>query len=398
MLRRNRGVETAGTRQFSSFSAAIGSRLAAGVLLPSARLPAFCATLEQMPDISAAAVRSYDRITMARKTLKSFQLGETLGVGTVGTIRRALDKTSRQEVALKILQPAVSQDETIRLRFEREIEVLHKLNHPNVVACYDHGLDNQRLFYSMEVVEGGTLKELLKKRGKLRIEEVTECGWQLCSALQHIHNHGIVHRDLKPSNIYLDTSGLIKLGDFGIALDTGAIEITDQGLTVGSYLYMSPEQIRGDRSISYQADLYAVGCLLYELVTGEPPYTGDNFARIFDQHLSTEPPSARKRVSDCPETLDELIVSLLSKDPDDRPINARSVQGVLAEILSELVGPGVIDTLKDCHRTGSRRLERLVAPPPLTTNEVSWNQLGLAAAGIGALIVLGVVIRLLSSS
>ena len=330
---------------------------------------------------------------MTNRTLKSFQLGETLGVGTVGTIRRAVDRANRREVALKILQPAVSQDETIRLRFEREIEVLHKLDHPNVVACYDHGIDGDRLFYSMEIVRGGTLKDLLKRRGKLRIEEVLECGWQLCSALQHIHNHGIVHRDLKPSNIYLNRTGLIKLGDFGIALDTGATEITDQGLTVGSYLYMSPEQIRGDRSISYQADLYAVGCLLFELVTGKPPYEGANFARIFDQHLSTAPPSARERVPECPEVLDDLIRSLLSKDPDDRPINARSVQGILAETLSELVGPQVIDTLKRCHKSGSRRLERLIVPEKLTTNEISWRQLGGAAAAIVGLIAVAAALR-----
>jgi eukaryotic-like serine/threonine-protein kinase len=330
---------------------------------------------------------------MTQKTLKSFQLGETLGVGTVGTIRRAVDRANKREVALKILQPAVSQDETIRLRFEREIEVLHKLDHPNVVACYDHGLDDGRLFYSMEIVRGGTLKQLLEKRGKLKIEEALETGWQLCSALQYIHNHGIVHRDLKPSNIYLNRTGLIKLGDFGIALDTGATEITDQGLTVGSYLYMAPEQIRGDRSISYQADLYAVGCLLFELVTGKPPYEGSNFARIFDQHLSADPPSARAHVAECPEVLDDLIRSLLSKDPDDRPINARSVQGVLAETLSEIIGPQVIDTLKQCHKTGSRRLERLISPEPLTTNDVSWRQLGVAAAVIAGLIGAAAALR-----
>ena len=333
---------------------------------------------------------------MTQKTLKSFQLGETLGVGTVGTIRRAVDRANRREVALKILQPAVSQDETIRLRFEREIEVLHKLDHPNVVACYDHGLDGDRLFYSMEIVRGGTVKQLLKKRGKLRIEEALECGWQLCSALQYIHNHGIVHRDLKPSNIYLNHTGLIKLGDFGIALDTGATEITDQGLTVGSYLYMAPEQIRGERSISYQADLYAVGCLLFELVTGKPPYEGRNFARIFDQHLSAEPPSARECVVECPEVLDDLIRSLLSKDPDDRPINARSIQGVLAETLSEIVGPHVIDALKHCHQTGSRRLERLISPEALTIKDVSWKQLGFAAATIVGLIAGATALRLFS--
>ncbi|MDA0920150.1 MAG: serine/threonine-protein kinase [Planctomycetota bacterium] len=332
---------------------------------------------------------------MTHRTLKSFQLGETLGVGTVGTIRRAVDRANRREVALKILQPAVSQDEIIRRRFEREIEVLHKLTHPNVVACYDHGIDGDRLFYSMEIVRGGTLKDLLRKRGKLRIEEALECGWQLCSALQYIHNHGIVHRDLKPSNIYLNRTGLIKLGDFGIALDTGATEITDQGLTVGSYLYMAPEQIRGDRSISYQADLYAVGCLLFELVTGKPPYEGTNFARIFDQHLRAEPPSARERVPECPQVLDELIQSLLSKDPDDRPINARSVQGILAETLSEIVGPQIIDTLKRCHQTGSRRLERLITPEKLTTNEVSWSQLGKAAAAIAGLITIAAALRFL---
>lgn len=330
---------------------------------------------------------------MSRKTLKSYQLGETLGVGTVGMIRRAVDRATRQEVALKILQPAVSQDETIRLRFEREIEVLHKLDHPNVVACYDHGIDDQRLFYSMEIVDGGTLKQLLKKRGKLRIEEVLECGWQLCSALQYIHNHGIVHRDLKPSNIYLNLKGLIKLGDFGIALDTGATEITDQGLTVGSYLYMAPEQIRGDRSISSPADLYACGCLLFELITGEPPYTGTNFARIFDQHLNSDPPSARELNPKCPEVIDDLIRSLLSKDPEDRPFNARTVQGVLAETLSELTGPEAISMLKDCHLTGSRRLERLVSPAPLTTNEVSWKKIAAAAAIVVLLIVFAVAIQ-----
>ena len=333
---------------------------------------------------------------MTRKTLKSFDLGETLGVGTVGTIRRAVDRADRRVVALKILQPAVSQDPTIRLRFEREIEVLRKLNHPNVVACYDHGIDDQRLFYSMEVIDGGTLKEVLARQGRLTVAEAMEVGWQLCSALQHVHNHGIVHRDLKPANIYLTRNGLIKLGDFGIALDTGAVEITDQGLTVGSYLYMSPEQIRGERSVSYQTDLYALGCLLFELVTGAPPFEGQNFAQIFGQHLNSDPPSARNVVSDCPEVLDELIRSLLSKNSDDRPINARSVQGVLAETLSETHGPDIIDVLKDCHRNGSRRLERLIAPAQIETTEVSWKQLGMTAAAIVGLIAVAALARFFS--
>jgi len=333
---------------------------------------------------------------MRRKTLKSYQLGETLGTGTVGTIRRAVDRSSKSVVALKILLPAVSQDPTIRLRFEREIEVLKKLNHPNVVACHDHGIDDQRLFYSMEIINGGTLKSIQQQRGKLKIAEVLEIGWQLCSALQHVHNHGIVHRDLKPSNIYLTVDGQIKLGDFGIALDTGASEITDQGLTVGSYQYMSPEQIRGERSVSSQTDLYALGCLLFELVTGTPPFTGTNFAQIFDQHLTHAPPSARKLVPECPLELDALIVCLLSKHPDDRPINARAVQGILAEALSERDGPAAVDALKDCHEHGSRRLSRLIAPTQEPAAEISWRQLGLTAAAITGLIALATAVRAVS--
>lgn len=356
----------------------------------SARLPEFWSHCGNA--VCPNASPHYDE-SMERRTLKSYHLGETLGVGTVGTIRRAVDRSSRSVVALKILQPAVSQDPTIRLRFEREIEVLKKLDHPNVVACYDHGIDDQRLFYSMEIIDGGTLKDVLRQRGKLKIAEVLEIGWQLCSALQHIHNHGIVHRDLKPSNIYLTGDGLIKLGDFGIALDTGAAEITDQGLTVGSYQYMSPEQIRGERSVSSQTDLYALGCLLFELTTGEPPFRGTNFAQIFDQHLTQEPPSARKTVPECPEELDNLFRCLLSKNPDDRPINARAVQGILAETMSERVGPEAVDALKDCHRNGSRRLGRLAIPSQVEPAEVSWRQLGLTAIAIVSLIALVAIAR-----
>ena len=330
---------------------------------------------------------------MARKSLKSFDLGDTIGVGTVGTIYRALDRDRRRQVALKVLQEGVSQAPTVRLRFEREIEVLQKLAHPNVVEYFDEGEDSGKLFYSMELVDGGPLRDVLLQRGKLRIIEAIECGWQVCSALQHIHNHGIVHRDLKPSNLYLTRDGFVKLGDFGIALDTGASEITEQGLTVGSYLYMAPEQIRGERSVSDQTDLYALGCLLYQLLTGDPPYQGTNFARIFDQHLTCPPPSVCAVVPECPQELDELIQCLLSKSAEDRPINARFVQGILGEAMSTISGPDSIDELKDAHRKGSVRLSRLLAPVQLQPNEVSWRTIGMSAVVIVGLILLAAVFK-----
>ena len=169
---------------------------------------------------------------MVSRSFSSYRVCDTLGIGTVGVIHRAIDKSSGAEVALKILQPVVSRDPLIRQRFEREIKVLSKFSHPNIVAFHDHGVESERLFYSMEMLDGEGLQMILDRHERLPLPAVIDVDWQLCSALQHVHNHGIVHRDVRPSNVYLTTEGLVKLADFGIALDTGASGITDQGLTV----------------------------------------------------------------------------------------------------------------------------------------------------------------------
>ncbi len=138
--------------------------------------------------------------------------------------------------------------------------------------------------------------------------------------------------------MFLSAGGQLKLGDFGIARDTGSIDLTDSGMTVGTYAYMAPEQIRGGRLVSDKTDLYALGCLLYEMVTGQQPYRGDNFAVIFDQHLHAQPPRARQLAVDCPPELEQLIVRLLAKDPQQRPFNARYVQGFLQDLLETVSG------------------------------------------------------------
>jgi serine/threonine protein kinase len=158
---------------------------------------------------------------------------------------------------------------------------------------------------------------------------------QISSALQHAHNHGIIHRDLKPANLLLNSQGELKLVDFGIARDVQSPELTSQGLTVGTYAYMSPEQIAGKQATTGKTDLYALGCLLFEMLTGRPPFEGENFAQLFEQHLHSPPPRVRAFVPGCPRELDELVAQLLSKSPDDRPFNARSVQAALMRILDE---------------------------------------------------------------
>lgn len=268
-----------------------------------------------------------------QETIGNWVLGDVLGVGTVGTVYRAVHAKTGQPAALKILLPQVSEDETISGRFAREIEILERLSHPNVVAFYGSGKHEGRWFYVMELVDGGTLKNLLIRKGVLNWQDAVEIGWQVCSALQHLHNYGIIHRDLKPANLFFTKDGEVKLGDFGIALDTARAELTATGLTVGTYLYMSPEQIRGDRTILPQTDLYALGCLLYEMLTGRPPFQGQNFATIFDQHLKSIAPPVTTYNSSCPQELSDLVDQLLDKDPAKRPFNARAVQGQLAEAL-----------------------------------------------------------------
>ncbi len=270
---------------------------------------------------------------MIRRKLEEFELHETIGVGTVGTIYRATDLSHEQHVALKILLPEVSGDPLIHARFEREMVILERLSHRNIVRYFGGGSSDSQLFYAMELVTGGSLKEMLQQSGRLPWREATTIGVQICSALQHAHNHGIIHRDLKPSNLLFTDEGQVKLSDFGIALDANATTITADGITVGSYAYMPPEQIQGEKAITGKADLYAFGCLMFEMLSGRPPYPGDNFAQIFEQHLHSPPPSVATIESSCPAGLDVIVKNLLQKSPEERPFNARAVQGAMMEVL-----------------------------------------------------------------
>lgn len=277
-------------------------------------------------------------------TKATFQLGEKLGAGTVGVVFRATSPDLPGEVAVKLLNPNVLDDEKIVERFEREIVVMERLNHPHIVKNHGGGRIDGQLFYAMQLLEHGSLKERLK-RGPLPWPQVAAYGVQVASALQHAHNHGIVHRDLKPSNLFFDNDGNLVLGDFGIARDLHAqADITQQGMTVGTFSYMSPEQITADARIDGKADLYSLGCVLFEMLTARPPYMGASFAQVWDQHLHAPPASVRRAQTEagvsvtCPEWLDELIRQLLAKQPEERGFNARSVEGKLLQHLLDEFG------------------------------------------------------------
>ena len=265
-------------------------------------------------------------------TAATFRLRDPLGVGTVGTVYRAESDDIAGQAAVKILHPTVSHDARIVDRFQREIVIMERLQHPHIVRHFGGGVMDGQFFYAMELLDHGTLKDRICDGGPLPWPEAAGYMSQIASALQHAHNHGIIHRDLKPSNLFFADGGRLVLGDFGIAFDTHDADTAD-ALTVGTYAYMSPEQICADRSITGKSDLYALGCVGYEMLTGKPPFTGANFAQIWDQHLHAPPKGLREQGIDCPEWLDQLVRALLEKEPHKRPFNARAVQGKIRDQL-----------------------------------------------------------------
>lgn len=343
---------------------------------------------------------------MQTPKLTDYDLGEVLGVGTVGTIFAGRHRRTSDLVAIKKLHPAVSQDKNIRARFEREMLILSRLRHPNIIAYQGGGEHEGQLFYVMELVGGGTVKDLLARQRVFRWPVVVELARQICSALQHAHNHGVVHRDLKPGNLFLTRDGELRLGDFGIARDLHSSELTSSGMTVGTHAYMSPEQITGDQSISGKADLYALGCCLYEMLTGQKVFAGDNFAQLFEQHLRSDPNRVGSMIDDCPKELDEIVFQLLAKKPEDRPFNARSVQAVMLK-LSEtynLEQSGMDLTSEDTSgdvaaetvTTRSRQLLIDQINSESVTHraaDISWQRLAWVVFGILIVIVLAALLN-----
>jgi serine/threonine-protein kinase len=264
-----------------------------------------------------------------------FLIDKELGSGAMGTVYRGVYGDSGVFVAVKVMALGLgTTNSNAAQRFEREAAILKQLRHPNIVRWFAHGKipgTNTR-WYAMEYVEGESLDKVMGRRERMTWEEIISLGQQLCSALQHAHEKGVIHRDLKPSNLMILPDGTLKLTDFGIAKDLDSTALTSANCTVGTASYMSPEQCRGEKDMTSKSDLYSLGVVFYELVTGRKPFNADNAMEMFMQHVSGKFERPSRLVPDLPVWFDNLICQLLEKKPEHRPLDATMVASTLNTI------------------------------------------------------------------
>ncbi|MFO0927202.1 MAG: serine/threonine-protein kinase [Gemmataceae bacterium] len=262
--------------------------------------------------------------------LGPFLIEKELGAGAMGAVYLGKYTKTGQRVAIKVMAPGLGANALAR--FDREANILKQLNHPNIVRLFGIGKHRGQPYYAMEYVQGESLDRVMARRDRMSWEEVVDLGSQLCAALQHAHEAGIVHRDLKPSNLMILPDGTLKLTDFGIAKDLDVTGLTGANCTVGTAAYMSPEQCRGDRDITYKSDLYSLGVVFFELITGRKPFIAESAMDMFMLHVNAQPPRPSRLALDVPVWLDTLICQLLEKTPDHRPRDAEMVAKVLSSI------------------------------------------------------------------
>ena len=263
-----------------------------------------------------------------------YQLGSLLGVGGMASVYLATDRVLERQVAVKVLSPPYAQDPVFVERFGREARAAAQLSHPNIVAVFDSGTDADQPYLVMEYVPGESLAQLLHRQGRLAPRRAVELAIQVCAALAAAHAQGLVHRDVKPANVLVGPDGQVKVTDFGIVKAAAATTLTGTGTVLGTAAYLSPEQAQG-HPVDARSDLYGLGCVLYELLCGTPPFGSGadrSAVAIATRHLSEppEPPSARNPQVD--PALDQVVLTALAKDPAQRYQGAVELQHALQRV------------------------------------------------------------------
>jgi eukaryotic-like serine/threonine-protein kinase len=261
---------------------------------------------------------------------KRYRIMRKLGSGGMANVYLAEDQELGRRVAIKILNDRHAGDEQFIERFRREAKNAAGLSHPNIVSIYDRGEAEGTYYIAMEYLDGRSLKELILSRGPAPVSVAVDYARQMLGALRFAHRNGIIHRDIKPHNVLVDAEGHLKVTDFGIAR-AGASQMTEEGSIIGTAQYLSPEQARGTQ-VDQTSDLYSLGIVLYEMLTGQVPFTGDTPVEIAMKHLSATPPPLRAKRPDIPESLEMVVMRALAKDPAQRYQSAEEMDADLERV------------------------------------------------------------------
>ena len=273
-------------------------------------------------------------ITKGQKINDRYEIVKSIGEGGMANVYLAVDLILNRKVAIKILRGDLANDEKFIRRFQREALAASSLSHPNIVEMYDVGEDNGNYYIVMEYIEGKTLKQLLKKRGHLTVGEAVDIMLQITDGMVHAHDSYIIHRDLKPQNIMIQEDGQIKITDFGIAMALNSTQLTQTNSVMGSVHYLPPEQASGKGS-TIKSDIYSMGILFYELLTGVLPFKGDNAVEIALKQMKEAIPSVRKQNPNIPQSVENIIIRATAKNPKNRYNDTREMYNDLKTCLDK---------------------------------------------------------------
>lgn len=271
-------------------------------------------------------------IVKGTKINDRYQIIKTLGEGGMANVYLAHDTYLDRNVAVKVLRGDLANDEKFVRRFQREALSATSLSHPNIVEIYDVGEDDGQYYIVMEYVDGKTLKQVLKQRGHLSVTEVIDIMLQVTDGMAHAHDAYIIHRDIKPQNIMILSNGMIKITDFGVAIALNSTQLTQTNSVMGTVHYIPPEQANGKGS-TIRSDIYSMGIMMYELLTGFLPYKGDNAVEIALKHLREPLPSVRKFDPTIPQSIENVIIKATAKNPKNRYKDAREMHDDLKTAL-----------------------------------------------------------------
>ena len=323
-----------------------------------------------------------------------YQVIGRIASGGMGEVYRAHDAVLAREVAIKLLHPQFAHDLGFIERFRREARAAAILNHPNIVGIFDWGSTGRTYYMVMEYVPGTNLRTLLTDRGRLDPSQVVEVSVQVLAALDHAHGHGIVHRDVKPENILITRDGVVKVADFGLARAFAEASISQaEGTVTGTVQYLAPEQIQGEPA-DPRTDLYALGVVMFECLTGRPPFAGETSVSIAYQHLSSRVPPPSTVVPTIPPVLDRAVLHATEKQRTDRPATARAMRDEVTRVGINLdETPSLADLARDLpasvEAAAPERAATVTIPRPeppkarRTGRRLLWTVLVLALLAVG---------------